>query len=186
MQRTEQEFLKDLDKKLWTAEGKKGGQYYTPKSIVSLIVRMLQPFKGRVYDPAMGSGGFFVQSEEFIEQFGGRLGDISVYGQESNPTTWRLAAMNMAIRGIDFNFGKEPANSFTNDQHPDLRADYVMAAQLKEWWDAKLEVGWACPLAKPRGPAFRCKSAPGLPGLRAFRSDPSREMRDPHPTFRAA
>lgn len=124
------------------AEGKKGGQYYTPKSIVSLIVRMLQPFKGRVYDPAMGSGGFFVQSEEFIEQFGGRLGDISVYGQESNPTTWRLAAMNMAIRGIDFNFGKEPANSFTNDQHPALRADYVMANppfNVKEWWDARLE-----------------------------------------------
>lgn len=124
------------------AEGKKGGQYYTPKSIVSLIVRMLQPYKGRIYDPAMGSGGFFVQSEEFIEAFGGKLGDISVYGQESNPTTWRLAAMNMAIRGIDFNFGKEPANSFTNDQHPALRADFVMANppfNVKEWWDAKLE-----------------------------------------------
>ncbi|MBX2982158.1 MAG: type I restriction-modification system subunit M [Flavobacteriales bacterium] len=124
------------------AEGKKGGQYYTPKSIVSLIVRMLQPYKGRIYDPAMGSGGFFVQSEEFIEAFGGKLGDISVYGQESNPTTWRLAAMNMAIRGIDFNFGKEPANSFTNDQHPALRADFVMANppfNIKEWWDAKLE-----------------------------------------------
>ena len=130
------------------AEGKKGGQYYTPKSIVGLIVRMLQPFKGRIYDPAMGSGGFFVQSEEFIEAFGGRLGDISVYGQESNPTTWRLAAMNMAIRGIDFNFGKEPANSFTNDQHPALRADYVMANppfNVKEWWDARLEADarWA-------------------------------------------
>jgi len=124
------------------AEGKKGGQYYTPKSIVGLVVRMLQPLKGRIYDPAMGSGGFFVQSEEFIEAFGGRLGDISVYGQESNPTTWRLAAMNMAIRGIDFNFGKEPANSFTNDQHPDLRADYVMANppfNVKEWWDKRLE-----------------------------------------------
>lgn len=124
------------------AEGKKGGQYFTPKSIVSLIVEMLQPFQGRVYDPAMGSGGFFVQSEKFIEQHGGRLGDLSVYGQESNPTTWRLAAMNMAIRGIDFNFGKEPANSFTSDQHPDLRADYVMANppfNISEWWDAKLE-----------------------------------------------
>jgi len=124
------------------AEGKKGGQYYTPKSIVSLIVEMLQPFKGRVYDPAMGSGGFFVQSENFIEEHQGKLGNISVYGQESNPTTWRLAAMNMAIRGIDFNFGKEPANSFTNDKHPDLRADYVMANppfNMKEWWDAKLE-----------------------------------------------
>ena len=124
------------------AEGKKGGQYYTPKAIVSLIVEMLQPYKGRVYDPAMGSGGFFVQSESFIEEHQGKLGNISVYGQESNPTTWRLAAMNMAIRGIDFNFGKEPANSFTNDKHPDLRADYVMANppfNMKEWWDAKLE-----------------------------------------------
>lgn len=129
------------------AEGKKGGQYYTPKSIVTLIVEMLQPFKGRVYDPAMGSGGFFVQSEEFIEQHGGRAakgrsGQISVYGQESNPTTWRLAAMNMAIRGIDFNFGGQPADTLLNDLHPDLRADYVMANppfNMKEWWSAKLE-----------------------------------------------
>jgi len=124
------------------AEGKKGGQYFTPKSIVSLIVEMLEPYQGRVYDPAMGSGGFFVQSERFIEKQGGKLGNLSVYGQESNPTTWRLAAMNMAIRGIDFNFGKEPANSFTSDQHPDLRADYVMATppfNISEWWDAKLE-----------------------------------------------
>jgi type I restriction enzyme M protein len=103
---------------------------------------MLEPYQGRVYDPAMGSGGFFVQSERFIEEHGGKLGNLSVYGQESNPTTWRLAAMNMAIRGIDFNFGKEPANSFTSDQHPDLRADYVMANppfNISEWWDAKLE-----------------------------------------------
>ena len=124
------------------AEGKKGGQYFTPKSIVSLIVEMLEPYRGRVYDPAMGSGGFFVQSEKFIAEHGGKLGNLSVYGQESNPTTWRLAAMNMAIRGIDFNFGKEPANSFTSDQHPDLRADYVMANppfNISEWWDAKLE-----------------------------------------------
>ncbi|CAN5804587.1 class I SAM-dependent DNA methyltransferase [soil metagenome] len=124
------------------AEGKKGGQYFTPKSIVSLIVEMLEPYAGRVYDPAMGSGGFFVQSEKFVEEHGGKLGQLSVYGQESNPTTWRLAAMNMAIRGIDFNFGKEPANSFTQDQHPDLRADYVMANppfNISEWWDVKLE-----------------------------------------------
>ncbi|MCH8539462.1 MAG: SAM-dependent methyltransferase [Opitutales bacterium] len=124
------------------AEGKKGGQYYTPKSIVSLIVEMLEPYKGKVYDPAMGSGGFFVQSENFIEKYDGKIGDISVYGQESNPTTWRLAAMNMAIRGIDYNFGKQPADTFTNDQHPDLRADYVMANppfNIKEWWDGKLE-----------------------------------------------
>lgn len=130
------------------AEGKKGGQYYTPKSIVTLIVEMLQPFKGRVYDPAMGSGGFFVQSDEFIAQHGGKpkannkAGQISVYGQESNPTTWRLAAMNMAIRGIDFNFGGAPGDTLLNDLHPDLRADYVMANppfNMKEWWSAKLE-----------------------------------------------
>ncbi|MFT3829857.1 MAG: N-6 DNA methylase [Opitutaceae bacterium] len=124
------------------AEGKKGGQYYTPKSIVSVIVEMLEPYQGKVYDPAMGSGGFFVQSESFIEKHGGKIGQISVYGQESNPTTWRLAAMNMAIRGIDFNFGKQPADTFLNDQHPDLRADYVMANppfNIKEWWDGKLE-----------------------------------------------
>lgn len=133
------------------AEGKKGGQYYTPKSIVILIVEMLQPFKGRVYDPAMGSGGFFVQSEEFIERHSdkaAKLGkasktsQISVYGQESNPTTWRLAAMNMAIRGLDFNFGGQPGDTLLNDLHPDLRADYVMANppfNMKEWWNAKLE-----------------------------------------------
>jgi len=118
------------------AEGKKGGQFYTPKSIVTLIVEMLQPFSGRVYDPAMGSGGFFVQSENFIKERGGKLGNVSIYGQEYNHTTWQLAAMNMDIRGLDFNFGKEPANTFTNDQHPDLRADFIMANppfNMKEW-----------------------------------------------------
>lgn len=118
------------------AEGKKGGQFYTPKSIVSLIVQMLEPFKGRVYDPAMGSGGFFVQSENFITAHKGRIDDVSIYGQEANHTTWQLAAMNMVIRGIDFNFGKEPASTYTNDQHPDLRADFVMANppfNMKEW-----------------------------------------------------
>ncbi|MBN8283858.1 MAG: type I restriction-modification system subunit M [Zoogloea sp.] len=131
------------------AEGKKGGQYYTPKSIVTLIVEMLQPFKGRVYDPAMGSGGFFVQSEEFIENHSKKHANakehtkqISVYGQESNPTTWKLAAMNMAIRGLDFNFGGQPGDTLLNDLHPDLRADYVMANppfNMKEWWNVKLE-----------------------------------------------
>ncbi len=124
------------------AEGKQGGQFYTPKSIVSVIVAMLEPYSGKVYDPAMGSGGFFVQSERFIEEHGGKLGAISVYGQESNPTTWRLAAMNMAIRGIDFNFGKKPDDTFLADQHPDLRADYVMANppfNISEWWDGRLE-----------------------------------------------
>lgn len=118
------------------AEGKKGGQFYTPKSIVSLMVQMMEPFKGRVYDPAMGSGGFFVQSEHFIHAHQGKIGDVSIYGQEYNHTTWQLASMNMAIRGIDFNFGKEPANTYTNDQHPDLRADFVMANppfNMKEW-----------------------------------------------------
>ncbi|MDD2701162.1 MAG: class I SAM-dependent DNA methyltransferase [Sideroxydans sp.] len=118
------------------AEGKKGGQYYTPKSIVTTIVEMLEPYKGRVYDPACGSGGFFVQSEKFVEEHGGKLGNLSVYGQESNPTTWRLASMNMAIRGMDFDLGKEPASTYTRDQHPDLRADYIMANppfNMKEW-----------------------------------------------------
>ncbi len=125
-----------------SAEGKKGGQFYTPKSIVNLIVEMVQPFRGRVYDPAMGSGGFFISSEKFIQQHSGKIGDISVYGQESNPTTWRLASMNMAIRGIDFDFGKEPSDTFTKDQHPDLKADFVLANppfNQDEWWDASLE-----------------------------------------------
>ncbi len=130
-----------------SAEGKKGGQFYTPKSIVSLIVEMLQPYKGRVYDPAMGSGGFFVQSEKFIKEFGGKIDNISVYGQEYNHTTWQLAAMNMAIRGIDFNFGKQPADTMANDLHPDLRADYIMANppfNMKEWGQEKLtdDVRW--------------------------------------------
>lgn len=149
------------------AEGKKGGQYYTPKSIVSLIVNMLQPFKGRVYDPAMGSGGFFVQSEDFIEQHSGKSakgtgnnasGQISVYGQESNPTTWKLAAMNMAIRGIDFNFGGGPGDTLQNDLHPDLRADYVMANppfNMKEWWSEKLanDPRWLPGCTPPQGNA---------------------------------
>ena len=131
------------------AEGKQGGQYYTPKSIVTLTVEMLQPYSGRVYDPAMGSGGFFVSSDKFIEQHASeqhydaaeQKKHISVYGQEANPTTWKLAAMNMAIRGIDFNFGKKNANTFTNDQHPDLRADFVMANppfNMKDWWSEAL------------------------------------------------
>ncbi|MDV5082211.1 class I SAM-dependent DNA methyltransferase [Vibrio parahaemolyticus] len=126
------------------AEGKKGGQFYTPASIVSLIVEMIEPFEGRVYDPAMGSGGFFVQSEKFIERRANQQEidpltqkqRISIYGQEYNYTTWQLAAMNMAIRGLDYDFGKEPASTYTNDQHPDLRADFIMANppfNMKEW-----------------------------------------------------
>ena len=110
-----------------SAEGKKGGQFYTPRCIVRLLVEMLAPYKGRVFDPCCGSGGMFVQSERFIEEHEGKVGDISVYGQESNPTTWRLAKMNLAIRGIDGNIGLHHADSFHNDLHPDLRADYVLA-----------------------------------------------------------
>ena len=109
------------------AEGKKGGQFYTPRCVVRLLVEMLSPYKGRVYDPCCGSGGMFVQSEKFVEAHGGKIGDISIYGQESNHTTWRLAKMNLAIRGIDGNLGKEHADSFHRDLHPDLKADYVIA-----------------------------------------------------------
>lgn len=110
-----------------SAEGKKGGQFYTPRCIVRVLVGMLTPYKGRVYDPCCGSGGMFVQSEKFVEVHGGRIGDISIYGQESNHTTWRLAKMNLAIRGIDGNLGKEHADSFHHDLHPDLKADFVLA-----------------------------------------------------------
>ncbi len=110
-----------------SAEGKKGGQFYTPASIVKTLVAVLAPHHGKVYDPCCGSGGMFVQSEKFIEAHGGKLGDVSIYGQESNPTTWRLAAMNLAIRGIDFNLGREPGDTFTRNQHPDLRADFILA-----------------------------------------------------------
>ncbi|HML93886.1 MAG TPA: class I SAM-dependent DNA methyltransferase [Thermodesulfobacteriota bacterium] len=110
-----------------SAEGKKGGQFYTPRCVVRVLVEMLAPYKGRVYDPCCGSGGMFVQSEKFVEAHGGKIGDISIYGQESNHTTWRLAKMNLAIRGIDGNLGKEHADSFHRDLHPDLKADYVIA-----------------------------------------------------------
>lgn len=107
------------------AEGKKGGQFYTPKSIVQLLVAMIEPFKGRVLDPCCGSGGMFVQSEKFVHAHGGRIGDISIYGQESNPTTWRLCKMNLAIRGIDANI--QWGDSFQNDMHKDLKAGFILA-----------------------------------------------------------
>lgn len=110
-----------------SAEGKRGGEFYTPASVVRMLVEMLAPYKGRVYDPACGSGGMFVQSEKFILAHGGRLGDIAIYGQESNPTTWKLAKMNLAIRGIDANLGRQNADTFRQDLHPDLRADYILA-----------------------------------------------------------
>ena len=125
-----------------SAEGKKGGQFYTPASIVKTLVAVLAPHHGKVYDPCCGSGGMFVQSEKFIEAHGGKLGDVSIYGQESNPTTWRLAAMNLAIRGIDFNLGREPGDTFTRNQHPDLRADFILANppfNISDWWHGSLE-----------------------------------------------
>jgi len=108
-----------------SAEGKKGGQFYTPSRVVRVLVAMLAPYKGRVYDPCCGSGGMFVSSENFIEAHSGKLGDISIYGQESNYTTWRLAKMNLAIRGIEAQIGH--GDTFHNDRHPDLKADYVLA-----------------------------------------------------------
>ena len=124
-----------------SAEGKRGGQFYTPRSIVKTLVAVLAPHHGKVYDPCCGSGGMFVQSEEFILSHGGKLGDVAIFGQEANPTTWRLAAMNLAIRGIDFNLGREPADTFTRDQFPDLRADFILANppfNISDWWHASL------------------------------------------------
>ena len=109
------------------AEGKGGGEFYTPSCVVRLLVEMIEPYKGRVYDPCCGSGGMFVQSERFVEAHGGQRDDISIYGQESNPTTWRLCRMNLAIRSIEANLGPRHADSFHNDLHPDLKADYVLA-----------------------------------------------------------
>jgi type I restriction enzyme M protein len=111
--------------KFASAEGKQSGQFYTPRVVVRLLVEMLAPYKGRVYDPCCGSGGMFVQSEQFIEAHGGQVGQISVYGQESNYTTWRLAKMNLAIRGVDAQIGH--GDTFHADKHPDLKADYVLA-----------------------------------------------------------
>lgn len=108
-------------------EGKSGGEFFTPQCIVKLLVEMIEPLKGRVYDPCCGSGGMFVQSERFVKAHGGRIGDIAIYGQESNHTTWRLARMNLAIRGIDANLGPHNADSFLKDLHPDLKADYILA-----------------------------------------------------------
>lgn len=109
-------------------EGKKGGQFYTPRSVVELLVEMLQPYNGRVFDPCCGSGGMFVQSEKFVLDHQGRINDISIYGQESNQTTWRLCKMNLAIRGIDSSQVKwNNEGSFLNDAHKDLKADYIIA-----------------------------------------------------------
>lgn len=109
------------------AEGKKGGQFYTAQCVVKLLVEMIEPYKGRVFDPCCGSGGMFVQSEKFAEAHGGRRTDLSIYGQESNQTTWRLAKMNLAIRGIEANIAWNSQGSFHNDAHKDLKADFILA-----------------------------------------------------------
>jgi type I restriction enzyme M protein len=128
-----------------SAEGKNGGQFYTPSCVVRCLVEMLAPYKGRIYDPACGSGGMFVQSEKFVKSHGGKIGDISIYGQESNATTRRLAIMNLAIRGIEADIGKEHADTFRNVQHPDLRADYVLANPPfndSDWFRKDDDVRW--------------------------------------------
>lgn len=122
-------------------EGKGGGEYYTPRSVVELLVEMLEPFEGRVYDGACGSGGMFVQSLRFAEAHGGRRSQLSVYGQELTATTWRLAKMNLAIRGIDADLGDEPADTFHRDKHPDLRADFILANppfNISDWGGEQL------------------------------------------------
>ncbi|HEC37769.1 MAG TPA: SAM-dependent DNA methyltransferase [bacterium] len=129
------------------AEGKGGGQFFTPTCIVRLLVEMIQPYKGRVYDPCCGSGGMFVQSERFVEARGGKLGEISIYGQESNPTTWKLAKMNLAIRGIEANLGPKHADSFHNDLHPSVKADFILANppfNISDWGGDRLkdDVRW--------------------------------------------
>lgn len=123
-------------------EGKNAGQFYTPSCVVRTLVEILQPYNGRVYDPCCGAGGMFVQSLDFVKNHSGKINDISVYGQESNPTTWKMAKMNLAIRGIDCNLGEIPEDTFMNDQHPTMRADYIMANppfNLTPWGADKLK-----------------------------------------------
>lgn len=141
------------------AEGKGGGEFYTPKSIVNLIAEMLEPYKGKIYDPACGSGGMFVQSIKFIESHQGNKKDISIYGQEYTATTYKLAKMNLAIRGISANLGEVPANTFFKDQHPDLKADYIMAnppfnqSQWREKNELANDPRWAGYTVPPTGNA---------------------------------
>ena len=123
------------------AEGKRGGEFYTPRSVVRLLVEMLEPYKGRVYDPCCGSGGMFVQSEKFVEEHGGRIGDIAIYGQESNYTTWRLARMNLAVRGIDADIRWNNEGSFHKDELPDLKFDFILANppfNISDWGGDRL------------------------------------------------
>ena len=123
------------------AEGKRGGEFYTPHSVVRLLVEMLEPYKGRIYDPCCGSGGMFVQSEKFVEEHGGRIGDIAIYGQESNYTTWRLAKMNLAVRGIDADIRWNNEGSFHKDELQDLKVDFILANppfNISDWGGDRL------------------------------------------------
>ena len=129
------------------SEGKRGGEFYTPRTVVRLLVEMLEPYKGRVYDPCCGSGGMFVQSEKFVEEHGGRIGDIAIYGQESNYTTWRLAMMNLAVRGIDSDIRWNNEGSFHKDELQDLKADFILANppfNVSDWGGDRLreDVRW--------------------------------------------
>ncbi|WP_288504320.1 class I SAM-dependent DNA methyltransferase [uncultured Pseudomonas sp.] len=129
------------------AEGKRGGEFYTPRSVVRVLVEMLEPYQGRIYDPCCGSGGMFVQSEKFVQEHGGRIGDIAIYGQESNYVTWRLAKMNLAVRGIDSDIRWNNEGSFHKDELRDLKADYVLANppfNISDWGGDRLreDVRW--------------------------------------------
>jgi type I restriction enzyme M protein len=128
-----------------SAEGKRGGEFLTPQCVDKLLVFMIRPYKGRVYDPCCGTAGLFVQSERFTEAHGGKLGDIAIYGQESNPTTWKLAMMNLAIRGLEGNLGPNPADTFRNDLHADLKADFILANfpfNVSDWFRKDDDVRW--------------------------------------------
>lgn len=130
-----------------SSEGKGGGEFYTPTSVFKTLVEMIEPYKGRIYDPACGSGGMFIQSEKFIEEHAGRIGDLSIYGQELNATTWKLCKMNLAIRGLDGNIGLHQADTFHDDLHKTLKADYVLANppfNISDWGGNKLteDVRW--------------------------------------------
>ena len=123
------------------AEGKRGGEFFTPRSVVRVLVEMLEPYQGRVYDPCCGSGGMFVQSEQFIKEHGGRVRDIAIYGQERNHTTWKLAKMNLAVRGIDADIGWNNEGSFIRDEFPTLKFDYCLANppfNVSDWWRESL------------------------------------------------
>ena len=113
--------------KFASAEGKLGGEFYTPSCVVRTLVEMIEPFDGQIYDPCCGSGGMFCQSARFVKEHQGSIRDISIFGQESNPTTWKLAKMNLAIRGLEANLGKHNADSFHDDQHKTLKANYILA-----------------------------------------------------------